>query len=144
MDIITEPLENNLDSFLLRNKNNMSVTILNYGASIAKIEIPDNNGKIENVILEHRNLSNFIGGPYYFGATIGRYANRIAGDKFKIDGKKYKLSLNKPGITLHGGNAGFDKKFWQSRVIACKEGSALELSLISSDGEKKYFPGIWK
>ena len=82
MNIITEQLEKNigtqtseLKSYLLKNKKGMSVTILNYGAVIASIEVPDRNGKIENVTLGHKSLSDYVGGPYYLGATVGRYAN---------------------------------------------------------------------
>jgi len=140
MEIITNHLKENLDSYILKNNNGMRVTILNYGAAIARIEAPDKNGKIENVTLGHNDLVNFIGGPYYLGATVGRYANRIAGGRFTIDGKEYQVSLNKPGFMLHGGFTGFDKKYWKARIIDSTEESALELSLISPDGDEG-FPG---
>ncbi len=132
--------EYKLDSFILKNQNGMSVTILNYGAAIARIEVPDRNGKIENVTLGHEDLRDFVGGPYYLGATVGRYANRIAGGQFKIDGREYKVSLNKPGFMLHGGFVGFDKKFWQSKITDRTDGKVLEFSLTSPDGEEG-FPG---
>lgn len=138
--IASEYHDNNLYSFELKNSKGMSVTILNYGATIAKIEVPDRNGIIADVTLGHDNFSNYIGGRYYFGATIGRFANRIFKGRFCLDGKEYQVAVNKAGNLLHGGFEGFDKKFWNSRFIEYKEGSALELTLISPDGEEG-FPG---
>lgn len=80
----------------------MSVTILNYGATIASIKVPDRNNKIDDVVLGHDNLSNFVGGRFYFGATIGRYANIIKGGRFVLDGKEYLLTQNRNGDSLHG------------------------------------------
>jgi len=140
MTIKSEQHGKNLESFILKNNNGMSVTILNVGAIIARIEIPDKNGKIENVTLGHNDPFNFIDGPYYLGATVGRYANRIAGGRFVIDAKEYKVSLNKPGFMLHGGFEGFNRKFWQSRIIDIYNHTSLELTLISPDGDEG-FPG---
>ncbi|MHB8336262.1 MAG: aldose epimerase family protein [Ignavibacteriaceae bacterium] len=147
MEIITKHIEHkalfstgSLDSFDLKNQNGMSVTILNYGATIAKIEVPDRNGEIGDVILGHDNLLNFINGRYYLGATVGRYANRIKGGHFTIDEEKFQVSVNKSGNLLHGGFEGFDKKFWLYRIIQSSTGAALELSHISPDGDEG-FPG---
>ncbi len=138
--IITNHLGNNLVSFLLTNKNGMSVKILNYGAAIASIKAPDRNGKIEEVLLRHDDLLNYIGGRFYFGATLGRYANRIAGGRFSLDGKQYQLTRNRNGNMLHGGAVGFDKKFWKTGIIDHEEGTSLSLTLFSCDGEEG-FPG---
>jgi aldose 1-epimerase len=140
MDIITKQFENNLKAFVLKNPNGMSATIINFGAAIAGIEVPDRNGNIADVTLGHDNLLNFIGGRYYLGATVGRYANRIAAGEFSLEGKKYNVSINKGGNLLHGGFEGFDKKYWKTEIIDSAEGQALELTLISPDGEEG-FPG---
>lgn len=147
MDIIQEYLNNDstkpecrLSSFVMKNENNVSVTVLNYGATIARIDIPDKHGQIENITLGHKDLKNFIGGPYYLGSTIGRYANRIANGRFKIEGKEYNVSLNRPGLTLHGGFIGYDKKYWQPRIAEILSSKVLELTLVSFDGEEG-FPG---
>lgn len=140
INITSEYRDHNLYSYDLKNSNGMSVSILNYGATIARMEVPDRNGVIADVLLGHDNFSNYIGGRFYLGATIGRYANRIANGCFNLDGKECQVSVNRAGNLLHGGFEGFDKKFWDARIIECKENSALELTLISHDGEEG-FPG---
>ncbi len=138
--ILTEHFNNNLDSYVLKNRKGMSATIINYGAAIANLEVPDRDGKTADVILGHDNLPDFVGGRFYLGATIGRYANRIAGGRFSLDGKEFQVTANRTGNLLHGGSIGFDKKFWDVKIIESAEEPTLELSLISPDGEEG-FPG---
>lgn len=138
--IVTEHLENDIVVFSLTNQKGFSVKILNYGAAITGVDVPDRHGKIEDVVLGHHNLMNFVGGRFYLGATIGRYANRIAGGRFSLDGKEYQLSKNNNGNLLHGGVKGFDKKIWKAAVVQGTENPSLELTLISPDGEEG-FPG---
>ena len=134
--ITTERLEEDLESYLLDNKRGMRVTIINYGATIAKIEVPDRRGDLADVLLGHEKLSNYIGGRFFLGATVGRYANRLAGARFVLDDKEYKVTSNKNGFMLHGGASGFDKKFWRAGIVNGKDEPALELSLVSPDGDE--------
>ena len=76
--------------------------IINYGATIAKIEVPDRDGCMGVVLLGHEEPANYIGGSFFLGATVGRYANRIDGAHFVLNGKEYKLTANKIGFMLHG------------------------------------------
>ena len=78
-NVISEDLGNGLGSYTLTNGKGMSVTIINYGAAIARIEVPDRDDNPADVVLGHENLRDFVGGRFYLGATVGRYANRIAG-----------------------------------------------------------------
>jgi aldose 1-epimerase len=97
-------------------------------------------GKAADVVLGYDTLDGYENGKSYFGATVGRYANRIGGGKFALDGKTYTLPKNNGNNTLHGGIVGFDKKIWKAREIDVKDGAALELSYLSADGEEG-FPG---
>ncbi|MDE3058850.1 MAG: galactose mutarotase [Bacteroidota bacterium] len=125
-------------SYVLSNNRGMSITVLNYGATLARIEVPDRQGNAADVLLGHEKLKNFIGGRFYLGGTIGRYANRIKAGRFKLDGKEYQVTVNSKGNMLHGGTVGFDKKFWEASIDEAK--NAVEFSLISPDGEEG-FPG---
>lgn len=133
-------LDRNVDSFLMRNREGMSVAIINYGATIAGIEVPDRSGRIEEVTLGHEDPVNHIGGRYYLGAVVGRYANRIAGGRFKLHGEQIQVTTNTKGNHLHGGLVGFDKRFWNAKIKDEGDDSSLELSLVSPDGEEG-FPG---
>ena len=124
--------------YTLTNKNGMVVKIINYGGTVTDILAPDKNGKMGNVILAYESLDGFLqtGNPY-FGCLVGRYANRIANAKFKLDGKEYTLAPNNNGNTLHGGNKGFDKVIWTVKAFT---DTSLLLSYLSKDGEEGY-PG---
>src|SRR6266404_5967147 len=97
-------------------------------------------GKTADVVLGFDTLEGYESGKAYFGATVGRYGNRIAGGQFSLDGKTYTLPKNDGNNTLHGGIVGFNKKVWKAREIASKDGESLELSYLSADGEEG-FPG---
>lgn len=124
--------------YTISNANGMQVSILNYGGTVTKIITPDKNGKMGDVILGFESLDGYLqkNNPY-FGALIGRYANRIANAKFSVDGKTYTLAANNNGNSLHGGNKGFDKVLWNAEKIS---DSSLKLSYTSKDGEEGY-PG---
>ncbi|HVI44745.1 MAG TPA: aldose epimerase family protein, partial [Chitinophaga sp.] len=127
--------------YTLKNAAGMEVKILNYGGIITDIITPDKQGQKGNVVLSYESLAGYQQkGQPYFGALIGRYANRIANAKFKVDGKDYSLAANNNGNALHGGIKGFDKVVWS----ATQEGdSILQLSYTSKDGEEGY-PGNLK
>ncbi len=109
---------------------------MNYGGIIVSLRAPDREGKLDDVVLGYDSFEGYRTNPAYFGAIIGRYANRIAHGSFQLDGKTYSIPKNNGDNTLHGGIRGFDKKLWTAREI--KDG--IELTYVSKDGEEG-FPG---
>jgi aldose 1-epimerase len=116
----------------------MQVAITNFGATVVALKVPDRAGKAADVVLGFDTLEGYENGTAYFGATVGRYGNRIGGGQFSIDGKTYTLPKNNGNNTLHGGIVGFNKKVW--KAIAGKDSESLEMSYLSVDGEEG-FPG---
>ncbi len=110
------------------------VEIINYGARIHKICVPDRLGNIQDVVLGFNNLNEYRSDNPYFNAVVGRVANRIGGASFTLDGKKYLLSANENGNQLHGGIEGFDKKIFKANILS----DGLELTYVSKDGEEGY------
>ena len=129
-----------MDLYTLANKNGMKVTITNFGASVVSIIVPDKDGKIADVVLGYDDAPGYESGKASIGGTIGRYANRIAGGKFVLDGKTYTLPLNDGPNTLHGGIKGFNKRVWIAKDVSGSAGQALQLTYLSKDGEEG-FPG---
>src|SRR5882757_6469108 len=129
-----------IDLYTLSNKKGMEVAITNFGATVVTPKVPDRAGKATDIVLGYDTLDGYEKGTSYFGATVGRYGNRIAGGKFSIDGKTYTLPKNNGENTLHGGIVGFNKKVWKAREIASKGGESLEMTYLSADGEEG-FPG---
>ncbi len=131
--------------FTLGNATGTEVTITNYGAIITSFKITANDGKLNDIVLGFENPSGYLAAGYlenypWFGAVIGRYANRIKKGEFELDGKKYFLSKNRNDDHLHGGTTGFDKKVWQLMSLGESPCPFLELKYISPDGEEG-FPG---
>jgi aldose 1-epimerase len=128
-----------VDLYTLTNSNGIQIKISNYGATITSWTTPDKNGTIENIVLGFDSLSGYLSKPPYFGATIGRYGNRIANGKFKIGDSVYTLARNNGKNHLHGGIKGFDKVIWHESAM---EDSIprLAMNYISKDGEEGY-PG---
>ncbi|HSR98524.1 MAG TPA: aldose epimerase family protein [Kofleriaceae bacterium] len=118
----------------------MRVRILDYGGTIASIEVPDRHGRLGDVVLGFDDLDGFLGAGGYLGSLIGRYGNRIGGSRFALDGVEHRVTANEGGNHLHGGRAGFDKKLWSAAAHETTEGPALALELVSRDGEEG-FPG---
>lgn len=129
-----------IELYSLTNKKGMEVAITNFGATVVTLKVPDRAGKAADIVLGYDTLDGYEKGTSYFGATVGRYGNRIAGGKFSIDGKTYTLPKNNGENTLHGGIVGFNKRVWKAREIASKEGESLEMTYLSADGEEG-FPG---
>ena len=127
-----------IDLYLLSNKKGMEVSLTNFGATIVSLRVPDAAGKSADVVLGFDTLEGYETGKAYFGATVGRYANRIAGGKFLLNGKTYNLPKNNGENTLHGGTIGFDKRVWKAREIAEKGGTAVEMSYLSPDWEEGF------
>ena len=124
--------------YILKNKNGMEAAITNYGGRVVSILVPDKTGKMTDVVLGFDSVSGFEHSTErYYGATIGRYGNRIAKGKFKIDGKEYQSSTNNPPNMLHGGKNGFQEMVWDAKLI---DSSKLELTYLSKDMEEG-FPG---
>ena len=128
------------DLYTLTNKNGMEVAITNYGGVVVAIKVPDREGKIADVTLGYDTLDGYVNTTAYFGATVGRYANRIAHGEFSLDGKKYTLAKNNGENSLHGGIVGFSKKLWTAEKPAGKDKSSVRLRYTSKDGEEGY-PG---
>lgn len=127
--------------YSLVNNAGMTVKILNYGAIITSIIVPDRNGQKGDVVLGFDSLSGYLqkNNPY-FGALVGRYGNRIAHAQFNLDGKTYKLAANNGANTLHGGLRGFDKVVWKAKSLPGDSVISLRLEYTSSD-EEEGFPG---
>ncbi len=133
----------NKDIFLfsLTNTNGIEVKITNYGAIITSIRMPDRAGKYGDIVLGYDSLDQYIANNPYFGAIVGRYANRISKGRFTLKGKEHQLSVNNGKNSLHGGLKGFDKVVWEPRIFnQGQTGNVLELSYLSKDGEEGY-PG---
>ena len=126
--------------YTLTNKNGMEVAISDYGATIVSIKVPDRNGKIADVVLGYDSPEGYATGTAYFGATIGRYGNRIAHGQFSLDGHTYTLAKNNGENSLHGGAAPFNKVLWAAKEISSPDGAAVECSYVSKDGDGGY-PG---
>jgi aldose 1-epimerase len=131
---------NIVKAYQLVNDKGMSVKLISYGAIIEELKVSDKSGKPVDIVLGYDNLEGYVKDTFFFGATIGRFANRIANGEFKLGGKVYKLAKNDNNINhLHGGLQGFNKKLWQSEVL--KEG--VRFTYLSKDGEEGY-PGNLK
>ncbi|MER6631529.1 aldose epimerase family protein [Streptomyces sp. NPDC000987] len=118
-------------------RSGVRVRVLSYGGIVQSVEVPDRHGRAGNVVLGFVGLDGYLAHPEpYLGALIGRYANRIAGGRFPLDGVTYTLALNPPPNALHGGERGFDKRVWD--VVPVEHG--VRLSRVSADGEEG-FPG---
>ena len=125
----------------LTNKNGMAVNISNYGATVVSIIVPDKDGKLDDVIIGYNSAQEYADGTSYHGATVGRYANRIAGGRFTLNGTDYVLVLNNNGKNcLHGGNIGYNKLFWT--IIETEDGDEPSVALYYSDADgRENFPG---
>jgi len=130
-----------VDAVVLSNAHGMQARIIALGASIQSLSTPDRNGKSANIALGYASLADYVGNPQYFGATVGRYANRIAKGKFTLDGKAYSIPVNNGVNSLHGGSKGFDKVLWTVGEVQHDAGKAsVTLSYVSPDGDMGY-PG---
>ena len=127
-----------VELFILKNKNNMQASITNYGGRLVSLLVPDVNNKSVDVVIGFDSVQQYVTSTEpYFGATIGRFGNRIAKGKFTLDGKEYTLFTNNGVNTLHGGKKGFQAVVWDAKQ---KGDSILELSYLSKDMEEG-FPG---
>ena len=124
----------------LTNKAGVAATVLSWGATLQSVVLPGRDGTKADVALGYADMTGYLAKPSYFGATVGRFANRIAKGKFTLDGKTYQTPVNDGPNSLHGGTVGFDKVLWD--VVAVKSGPTASVTLrhVSRDGEQGY-PG---
>jgi aldose 1-epimerase len=128
-----------VNKYIITETAGIQVSVINYGATVTSIIVPDRNGSVDDVVLGFDTLDEYINaGSYYVGGICGRYANRIAGASFRINGSMYNLAGNNGIHCLHGGFKGFDKVYWSAAVLPGEEGVAFTYT--SKDGEEG-FPG---
>ena len=125
------------DLYTLRNKNNMEVCVTNFGGRIVSVMVPDKDGQMRDVVLGFDSIQDYVSKPSDFGASIGRYANRINQGRFTLDGTEYQLPQNNYGHCLHGGPQGFQYRVFDAVQPNPQE---LELTYMAEDGEEG-FPG---
>jgi aldose 1-epimerase len=128
-----------VDRFMLKNAG-VTAEIITYGARLTSLRVPDRAGEFANVVLGYASLAEYLADDASYGAIVGRYANRIAGGRFAIDGTVHRLALNNGPNSIHGGLQGFSKRVWQAEGAISSEGPALTLRYVSADGEENY-PG---
>jgi len=126
--------------YTLTNKNGLVARITNYGATLTELHVPDRAGTLADVVLRFADLDGYRKGTAYFGAIVGRVANRIMNASFELEGQRYSLAANDRPHHLHGGRTGWDKVIWNARPVDTADGPALELTYVSKDGEEGY-PG---
>jgi aldose 1-epimerase len=129
-----------VDLYLLKNKNNVEIGIMNYGGIIVSLKVPDRQGELADVVLGYDDFASYERDKWHLGAIIGRYANRIAHGKFTLNGRDYTLARNNGQNHLHGGVKGFEKVMWHARDMSAAQDDRLTLEYVSADGEEGY-PG---
>jgi len=130
----------NVDLYTLTNTNGLVLKVTTYGAAVTELHVPDKDGRLADVVLGFDSLDGYVKGGAFFGATVGRVANRIKNAKFKLEGKDYALVANDGQNQLHGGKKGFDKQVWTAETLDSAEGPSVRLTYVSADGEEGY-PG---
>lgn len=127
-------------AFTLTNRQGVQVKVLDFGAIISEIHVPDRDGTFADVVLGFDRLEPYLHNSAFLGAVIGRYGNRIAAGRFSLDGKEYQLAVNNPPNHLHGGNQGFHQVMWQAAPFANDDAVGITFTRSSPDGEDGY-PG---
>ena len=130
----------NVDLYTLTNTNGLKAEIMTYGGIVTSLQVPDRDGNFADIVLGCDSLDEYIKGTPYFGALVGRYANRIAKGRFTLDGVEYTLATNNGPNHLHGGVKGFSMVVWNAKQMQTDQGPALKLTYRSRDGEEGY-PG---
>ncbi|HWC73605.1 MAG TPA: aldose epimerase family protein [Gemmatimonadales bacterium] len=129
-----------VELFTLANAHGIEIRAMTYGAIITSIRTPDRTGAPADIVLGFDSLKGYLAGSPYFGAVVGRYANRIAGGQFTLDGVTYHLARNNGPNSLHGGERGFDKVIWKAEPFERDSTLGVTFSYDSPDGEEGY-PG---
>jgi aldose 1-epimerase len=126
--------------YILTNRQGMVAKVMTYGAIVTELHVSDRKGRLGDVVLGFDDFAGYLRGHPYFGAVIGRVANRVSRGKFKLDGVEYALATNDGLNHLHGGLKGFDKVLWQAEPARTSNGSGVKFSYLSHNGEEGY-PG---
>jgi len=129
-----------VDLYTLTNSSDLRVRIMSYGGIIVSLEVPDREGNLTDIVLGFDSLDGYLRGHPYFGALVGRFANRIVNGRFTLDGREYKLPINNGPHHLHGGIKGFDKHVWRASPIKEPLAVGCAMTYYSRDGEEGY-PG---
>ncbi|MCS3419958.1 MULTISPECIES: aldose epimerase family protein [Pseudomonas] len=132
-----------VEQYVLRNSHGMQATVITYGAVLQSLKVPDKHGQFADVVLGFDNVQGYQAGTAFFGATIGRFGNRLAKGAFELDGKRFQVPLNDGPNSLHGGPQGFDKHVWKAQPVKQDDSVGVTLSYLSKDGEMG-FPGNLK
>ena len=132
-----------VDLYTLTNSQGVELRAMTYGGIIVSLRVPDKNGNLGDIVLGHESLEGYLVNPPYFGAIVGRYANRIANGTFTLDGVKYDVPKNDGPNSLHGGVNGFNKQVWEASEFKNAKGVGVAFSYLSKDGEEGY-PGNLK
>lgn len=133
-------MPDNVEQYTLSNDAGLRARLITYGATLTELHVPDRNGQCADVVLGFNNLRPYLQAHPYFGSTVGRFANRIAGAAFELNGTNYALAANDGPNTLHGGLRGFDKVLWKARPLQTADSVGVEFSYLSPDMEEG-FPG---
>jgi aldose 1-epimerase len=130
-----------VEMFILRNVHGVEVRAISYGAIISSLRVPDRTGHLDDVVLGYDSLAGYLRETPYFGAIVGRYANRIAKGRFTLEGTTYQLATNNGPNHLHGGVKGFDKVTWRGEPFRGDSGAGVTFTYTSPDGDQGY-PGM--
>lgn len=126
--------------YTLKNVHGLSAKVMTYGAILTELQAPDRNGKLADIVLGFDSVDGYVKDSPYFGASIGRVANRIKKARFELNGKTYQLAANAAPHSLHGGKQGWDKVVWDAQIVPYQGGSGVQFSYVSKAGEEGY-PG---
>jgi aldose 1-epimerase len=134
------PDGNEVERIVLRGAEGFEAGIMPYGAVLHTLHVPDRQGRSDDIVLGHDTFDEYLAQRKFLGATVGRYANRIAGGQFTLDGAIIKLDTNNGPNMLHGGNDGFDRKLWRIVEVSEAPEPSVVMAYTSADGERG-FPG---
>jgi len=129
-----------IEAIELSNDHGVSARVITLGATLQSLSVPDRDGRSDDIVLGYSTAKEYLAEPQYFGATVGRYANRIAAGRFTLDGKQYVLPTNDGENHLHGGPRGLDKVVWKVKPVSSGSPASVTLSYVSPDGDGGY-PG---
>ena len=132
-----------VEQYTLRNSQGLQATVITYGGILQSLKVPGKDGKSEDIVLGFDDVQGYQSGTAYFGATIGRYGNRLANGAFELDERHYQVPKNDGPNSLHGGPLGFDKRVWKAQPTKSKDSVGVTLTYLSVDGEMG-FPGNLK
>ncbi len=129
-----------IESVTLTSRSGVTARVMTLGATLQSLLVPDRDGRAEDIVLGYDTAAEYLANPQYFGATVGRFANRIAGGRFSLDGREHRLETNDGANHLHGGIRGLDKRVWTIRAVSNGPVASVTLTYRSPDGEGGY-PG---